>query len=331
MKKFSINSHTLKLHHRATIIDGHADTFGRLLKRQADFFKPQKSLHIDFKRLVRGDVNIQFMAIYTPPRYQGVAAIRYALQMLNLIQRTIGQSHGRISLVTNRRDITTGPRHKFLVSMEDGSPLAGELSMLAAFYELGIRSLTLTHNPRNQLGDGIGVKGKQRGLTSFGKKVLRECQRLGMLIDIAHIARPGFNDIMRLTRAPIIASHIGVRALRDIPRNLDDNQIKAIARTKGVIGIFYIPGYIKNFKGPRDHASVTDVVDHICYVADKVGVDYVGLGSDFDGYQGKVRGLQDIAAMPNLTRELVHRGFNRIEIRKILGGNFLRVLRSVLR
>ncbi len=339
MKQMRVDADILKLHCEAVIVDGHADTFGRLFNwyalhrrasGQASFFKPQPSLHIDFKRLLQGDVNIQFTAIYTPPRYQDIAAARYALNVLHHIQKAVAQSKGKLGFLSSRNDIGFGPRHKFLVSMEDGSPLMGDLSMLEAFHALGVRSLGLTHNPRNQLGDGIGVK-NPRGLTRFGKEVLRRCQRLGIIIDIAHLARPGFRDVMRLARAPVIASHIGVRSLRDIPRNLDDNQIKAIARTKGVIGVFYIPGYIKNFKGSRDRASVTDVADHICYVADKVGVDYVGLGSDFDGYQGKVRGLEDIAGMSNLTKELVHRGFNRIEIKKILGGNFLRVLRIVLR
>ena len=235
----------------------------------------------------------------------------------------------------------------FLINIEGGNPLNKDLGMLKVFYDLGVRSLGLTHSVRNDLGDGIHVK-NPKGLTAFGKQVVKELNRLGMLIDVAHLAKPGFNDVARIARGPIISSHTGIRALRDIPRNLDDEQIKEIARRKGVIGIMYLPEFIiggtLSYQETRPNGRSSgriakqklicrprDVVDHIAYVADKFGVDYVGLGSDWDGYNGVTHGLEDCSYLPNLTKELVQRGFNQTEIRKILGGNFVRVIKQILK
>lgn len=348
------------LHRRATIVDGHADTFSKVLMGY-DFFTGRKlprhdvarrggrssdahrgwagaPLHIDYPRLKKSGLNLQFMAVYTPPKYQGPAATAYAINCLFEIKQAIRQSRGDIKLVLDRKDVDAinKPGHLgFLISIEGGLPLNRNLGLLAAFHQLGVRALTLTHNPRNDLGDGIGNfshrnphgRGIRRGLTPFGKAVVKECNRLKILLDVAHLSKPGFNDLVRLSRGPIISSHTGVRALCDIPRNLDDDQIKEIARRKGLVGIFYLPEFLVAWK-KRVH--IDDVVRHIQYVADKFGVDHVGLGSDFDGYEGTVVGLEDAAKLPNLTAALAKKGFNRTEIQKILGGNYIRVLKQVL-
>ncbi|MEW6027560.1 MAG: dipeptidase, partial [Planctomycetota bacterium] len=272
-------------------------------------------------------------------RYIGLDATAFALKMLFEILNAVRQSsHGlhrkdEITLIKSNADLNNLVRRDgmgFLINIEGGNPLNKNIGMLKVFYDLGVRSLGLTHNPHNDLGDGIGVK-HPKGLTAFGKSVVRELNRMGMLIDCAHLAKPGFRDVARIARGPIISSHTGVRALRDIPRNLDDEQIKEICRRKGVMGVFYLPDYLKSFKRKKDSATVKDVVNHIQYIADKFGVDYVGLGSDWDGYNGVAYGLEDCSYLPNITAELVHRGFNQTEIRKILGGNFVRVIRQVLR
>lgn len=342
MTKISISSMILGLHRQALIIDGHADTFGKVLESGIGFFKHtvrkrhvsrkywHLQRHIDYHTLRQSGTKIQFMAIYTPPQYQLNQATMYALKMLSLIRKTVDDNRNQIKLVCSRSDMRSLRPANFLMTLESGSPLNGQLSFLHLFYRLGVRCLTLTHNPRNELGDGIGVK-RPRGLTRFGKSVVKECARLGVLVDVAHLSYPGFKDVVKLAQQPIISSHSGVKALCDVSRNLDDEQIKFIAQTKGVIAIFYIPHYLKKFKGKKDSVSLSDVVDHIAYVADKVGVDYVGLGSDFDGYQGDVKGLENARYLPNLTQELANRGFNKAEIKKILGGNFSRVIKSVLR
>jgi len=340
-----------QLHHQSFIVDGHADTFWRIAMKAeskhihfrstaADFFQSIKKTtvgkmaksHIDYQRFKDGGLNLQFMAIYTPPKFTGASAIAFALKMLVEILYAIKKGENKIRLIKSGNDLKQCVKDdaiSFLISIEGGNPLNQDLALLEVFYKLGVRAMGLTHNPHNDLGDGIGVK-KPRGLTAFGKAVVKEMNRLGMIIDIAHLAKPGFNDVIRLTDSPIISSHTGVKALVDIPRNLDDEQIKEIARLKGVIGIFYIPQYVRKFTHKKDRTTVKDVVDHIEYVADKVGVDYVGLGSDFDGYGGITHGLEDVSYLPNLTAELVRRGFNQIEIRKILGGNFIRVIKNIL-
>ncbi|MFH0888303.1 MAG: dipeptidase [Planctomycetota bacterium] len=342
---------TLKLHHQSFIVDGHADTFWRIAMRTkskhryfrsaiADFFQNIKKAqtgtitktHIDYQRLKDGGMNLQFMAIYTPPKFTCNSATTFALKMLFEILYAIKQSKNQINLIKSSNDLNQAIKKDsitFLISIEGGNPLNQNLSLLEVFYQLGVRAMGLTHNPHNDLGDGIGVK-KPRGLTAFGKTVVKEMNRLGMIIDVAHLAKPGFNDVIKLSDSPIISSHTGVKSLIDIPRNVDDEQIKEIARCNGVIGIFYIPQYLKKFTRKKDTATVKDVVNHIEYVADKVGVDYVGLGSDFDGYGGITYGLEDISCLPNLTDELVKRGFHQTEIKKILGGNFIRVIKNIL-
>lgn len=341
----------LQLHKQALIVDGHADTFGKVLLGY-DFFGSTSRMkvkrqglprshpdfsttHINYRRLKQGGLDLQFMAIYTPPHLTGTDATAYALRMLMGIRHAVRQGRGGIIVVESSKDLKQiPPKMGFLISMEGGSPLNGNISLLEVFYKLGVRSMTLTHNPPNELGDGIGSRNpfrpsrrKPKGLTAFGRDVIRAANRLGILLDVAHLGSTGFWELARLAKGPIISSHTGVRALCDIPRNLDDRQIKEIVRRKGVLGIFYLPEFI--VKGKKN-ISVEDVVNHIQYVADKFGVDYVGLGSDFDGYNGVTRGLEDVSRLPNLTRALVKRGFNQTEIKKILGGNFLRVIKQVL-
>ncbi|MEK7309830.1 MAG: dipeptidase [Planctomycetota bacterium] len=358
------NKEVLKLHHKSFIVDGHADTFSKILSakspgyqygphksQMSDFFQriPKAKAgkfthsHMDYHRTRQGGTNLQFMAVYTPPTYTGLEATAYALKMVFEVLQAVRQSslgldsrlrgNNGLVVVKSSADLTDLIRRDgmgFLINIEGGNPLNKDLGLLKVFYDLGVRAMGLTHNPRNDLGDGIGIK-YPKGLTTFGKTVVKEMNRLGMLIDVAHLAKPGFRDVIRLSRGPIISSHTGVRALRDIPRNLDDEQIKEICRRKGVMGVFYLPDYLKKFSNKKNSATVKDVVNHIQYIADKFGVDYVGLGSDWDGYGGITYGLEDCSYLHNITAELAHRGFNQTEIKKILGGNFVRVIKQILR
>lgn len=329
----------------------------RFFRDATDFFTgipPTKSgqqarSHVDFQRLKMGGTNLQFMAAYTPPTYTGLDATTYAMKLVFEILYGVRQSQNGLDsrlrgndelvIVKSAADLTDLVRRDgmgFLINIEGGNPLNQDTGMLKVFYDLGVRSLGLTHSVRNDLGEGIHVK-HPKGLTAFGRAVVKELNRLNMLIDVAHLAKPGFNDVARIARGPIISSHTGIRRLRDIPRNLDDEQIKEIARRKGVIGIMYLPEFIigdtlsyQEIAKQKLICRPKDVVDHIAYVADKFGVDYVGLGSDWDGYNGVTHGLEDCSYLPNLTVELVKRGFNQTEIRKILGGNFVRVIKQVL-
>jgi membrane dipeptidase len=341
-----ITTEILKFHKQFPIIDGHGDIFGWLLNNKASFFARHVRQPADYRRfpnnhdcspypqmdyrsLLMSGTTIQFAAIYTPIKYQKQAATDYALQMLGLIRQTVQASRNRLHLITNRAELAKAKPISFIMVMENGSPLAGDLNLLPVFYKLGVRCLVLTQNRRNELGDGVR-ESNPKGLTPFGKSVVRECERLGIIVDVAHLAPDGIKDVVRIARKPIIASHSGIKALCDVPRNLADRDIKLIAQTGGVIGIFNVPDFLRVLKDAKDFISPRDVVRHIAYVVDKVGIEHVGLGLDFDGYGGTVYGLEQVAQIPNLTYELKKWGFNKSEIYKILFGNFHRVLKTLL-
>ncbi|MFA5794052.1 MAG: dipeptidase [Candidatus Brocadiia bacterium] len=338
----------LELHRKSFIIDGHADSFHQALagrdfltgKCRTDAGRPHKHASarplVDYPRLRQGGLDLQFMAIFTPRVFRGPAATAYALKFLFEIHHAVRQSRGRLKLVLNAKDIAApDPDYNyFLISIEGGLPFAGNINMVETFYNLGVRAFSLTQNESNELADGIGTQNpykptsfRPRGLTSLGRQAIRQANRLGMILDVAHLAAPGFWQLARLARGPIISSHTGIRALCDIARNLADDQLREIVRRKGVVGIFYMPEFIVR---TQMVISIERVIDHIQYVADKFGVDYVGLGSDFDGYEGTCKGLEDVSKIANITYALDRRGFNKTEITKILGGNFRRVINQVL-
>lgn len=315
-------------HHEAVLVDGHMDTFMKELDEGRSWFDRQPKWHIDFDRLRRSGTDLQICAIYTWPKYDGGEATLYASRMIGKVLAAEGRAAGRIRVVRSRRDLdglgakVTG----LLISIEGGLPLAGKLDMLDVFFSLGVRAMGLTHNPRNLLGDGATVK-RPRGLTPFGKAVVRRLDELRMVVDVAHLHERGFRDLIRIARGPIISSHTGLCRFHDIPRNLTDFQVRKIAETGGVMGIDYLTEHLTG--GPGS-ASVTDVVNQIEAVAEMVGVDHVGLGSDFDGYHSVTIGLEDVTGVPNITKELVRRGWGEKDVKKVLGGNFMRVLKRVL-
>ena len=181
------------------------------------------------------------------------------------------------------------------------------------------------HSLRNQLADGVTDSRTGGGLSEFGVKVVEELNRLGVIIDVSHLSDTGFWDLIAVTTEPIIASHSNSRAVCGHARNLTDDQIRALADLGGVMGINFSPNFIH-----LTRADVASVVDHIDHIVKLVGVDYVGLGSDFDGIRGTPKGLEDVSKMPNITLELVHRGYSEEEISKILGENHLRIFKDIV-
>ncbi|MCQ2559264.1 MAG: dipeptidase [Clostridia bacterium] len=206
-----------------------------------------------------------------------------------------------------------------LLALEGAEPLEGQIELLHLFFRLGIRMLGLTWNYRNQLADGVKEQG---GLSSLGKQFVREMNRMGILLDAAHLAEKGFADLLELTSKPLIVSHANCRRLCDHPRNLADWQIKACAASGGVIGICFYPPFLTG----TSQASLEDVLDQIEYLAKVGGVDCVALGSDFDGMNWVPEGLEDVSKMPLLIEGLYKRGFSEKEIALIMGKNWLRVL-----
>lgn len=320
------------IHASSLVVDGHADTIAKVMHTGKDFFAAQTEWHVDFPRLRRGGIGIQFMAAYTPPKHQKAEATLFALRMISCLYDVLENSRGRVIHVLTRGDVASIRSSKkvgFLLSIEGGSPLAGDISLLEVFFRLGVRAFTLTHSPRNELGDGTGVRGRPRGLTRFGKSVVRELFKLGMIVDVAHLAKPGVRDAVRLATGPLISSHTGIRRLCNIRRNLDDAELRWIAETGGVVGIDFLPSHLRRGRS-RARACLDDVIRHVEHVANLVGIDHVGLGSDFDGFHGKLSGVEDVSCYPNVTRKLLDRGFKPDEVKKILGGNFARVICRIL-
>lgn len=316
-------------HREAVLVDGHMDTFYKELEEGKSWFDAQPGWHIDFARLRRSGTDLQICAIYTPPEYGGGDATVWASRMINRALDAERRGRGRVRIVRSRADLAWlgGATTGLLISIEGGLPLAGRLDMLDFFHAAGVRAMGLTHNPRNLLADGAKVK-RAHGLTAFGKAVVRRMDELHMMVDVAHLHLASFKDLIRIARRPVVSSHTGLCRFLDIPRNLTDWQVKKIAATGGVIAIDYLTEHL--IGDGAEPAGVDDVVDQIEFVAELVGVDHVGLGSDFDGYDSVTIGLEDVTGVPNITRELARRGWKEGEVKKILGGNFLRVLRQVL-
>ncbi len=314
-------------HHEAVLVDGHMDTFYKELEEGKSWFDPQPKWHIDFARLRKSGTDLQICAIYTPPKFEGADATVWASRMINRVFEAEKAAPRKIRVIRRRADLdlpsgVTG----LLVSIEGGLPLDGKLDMLDWFYATGVRAMGLTHNPRNLLADGASVK-RARGLTAFGKAVVRRMDDLRMVIDVAHLHLAGFKDLIRIARRPIVTSHTGLCRFLERPRNVTDWQVKKIAETGGVIAIDYLTEHLT---GGPEPAGVKDVVDNIEAVAEMVGIDHAALGSDFDGYNSVTTGLEDVTGVPNITRELVKRGWGEREVKKVLGGNYMRVLKQVL-
>ena len=284
-------------------------------------------LSVDIPKMIRGGQTCQVFSMWIEPEYKPERCVKRTIQMVEAFHSELDANSDKISLATTAEDITRAKEEGRVVAMlsveSGGDAIEGDLSVLSVLYRLGLRMFGLTYNRRNMLADGNAENRTGGGLTELGVQVVEECNRMGILVDISHIGDRGFYDVLDVSKDPIIASHHGLRALRDTPRYMTDDQVKALVEKGGVIGIMY-------GLGPRVEACLESVVDQIDHVVKIAGVDYVGLGSDWDG-GCRPTGLEDSSQLPNMTRELVARGYSNEEIRKILGGNFLRVFRKVLR
>ncbi len=282
-----------------------------------------------------------------------------ALEVIDNLYQELEECADAIQLCTRSSEIDLALRAgkiAVIMGLEGGRPLEGRpmqdsLSSLRTFYRLGVRSLQLTGNGRNRLGDGVAEAGTRGGLTRFGVAVLKEMNRLGMIIDLSHLAPAGVMDVLNLTEGPLVASHSNARTVCDHPRNLTDEMIKKVAGRGGVIGLSFFSTLVNKDK---ELATVEDLVDHIEHIANLVGIDHVGLGPDFSefsirisqwtGPRGDMEGVQygskenyfhpelkNWSHFPNITRSLLKRGFEEEAVQKVLGGNFLRVYKQVMK
>jgi len=318
-------------HNRSILVDLHNDILEKMLEDSyyhlADFHNYN---HTDIPRMKLGGVDLQFFAVWvSPTRYEG-NYFNTAKTMLDIFDAEIGLNSDDIAqarTASEVRAIVGEGKIAAVIGVEGGHTIENKIENLISLYERGMRYMTITWN--NSTDWAISAKDSRSrtvGLSDFGRKVIRKMDSLGVIIDVSHTGIKTIEDILAITKNPIVATHSGARALRDHYRNLYDDQIIAIANTGGVIGVVFYPPYLS----PNGYANISTVVNHIDYIANLVGVDYVALGSDFDGIgTNTVHGLEDISKYPDLTQKLLLRGYSREDVKKILGGNFLWVFEEV--
>mgnify|MGYP000309279420 CR=1 FL=1 len=317
----------VELHRRYPVVDGHADSVLMVLDGQRTLTERSEKGHIDWPRAREGGLTCTVQAAFPDPVYYPVAARRVGEAIDGLLTQIAGGEGVRLALRAD--DVTAAHaagEMAVLLNIEGAEGLQGSLALLRNYYRLGVRMMGLVWNHRNEAGDGVGELEAGGGLTRFGREVVREMNRLGMLIDLAHITPRGFFEVLELSQDPVLFTHGNCHALHAHPRNLTDEQIKALAAQGGVFGI----SFVASFMG-KETATLSTVADHIDHVCQLLGnADHVGLGSDFDGAD-MPPGLEDVTRLPHLTAELLRRGYGEADLAKLLGGNYLRVFRRVLR
>ncbi|MGI6678895.1 MAG: dipeptidase [Dehalobacterium sp.] len=308
------------------VIDGHCDSLLKVDENNS-LYNLGTAAHLDFNRALN-NINLQIFAAYIDSSFKPYHSLQQGLILIERFLQEVEKHDNQVKLVRTLCDLTTLEQKKMLhvlLAVEGGEILCGKIQLLPLLFRLGVRSIGLTWNQRNEIADGCEEAISKGGLTSFGIEVVQEMNQLGMVIDLAHIAPAGFWAVLEHTRHPVMVSHGNCHGLCPHRRNLDDDQIKALAQNNGVMGITFVP----EFLGFGD-IGIEHVIEHIDYAVSLVGPDHVGLGSDFDGTETLPRGLEDVAKIPNIKNELLKRGYPLIDVEKIMGGNFLRLLKSIL-
>lgn len=326
--RVEVSSETLELHQRAVVVDTHVDSILSVISGERRLTERSDSGHLDFPRMREGGVDVQFFACYIAEEFKPDRSLKRVLQLIDAFYREVESASGEIAVCTGAAEIDAAlaaGKMAAILSVEGGEAIGADLACLRMLYRLGVRSLGLTWNQRNAIADGIGEARTRGGLTKFGVEVVREMNRIGMLVDVSHLSEPGFWDVLAVSQKPVIASHSNARAVCDHLRNLTDDQIRALARNGGVMGMNFAPRVID-----PQVATVERLLDHVDHVAGLVGADHIGLGSDYDGIAKTPAGLEDVTCLPKITEGLLRRGYSEEDILKILGLNHLRVIREVL-
>ena len=319
----------MMLHRKSIIIDGHCDTLGAVVLKQRRLGERSARGQFDLPRALDGGLTAQLLASFFEPEWPG-SEILQTLQYIDALYEELEAFSDLAVPAVCADDILRAKelgKVALILSMEGAEGLAGNLGVLRLCYRLGLRVLGITWNRRNRAADGVGEVRTGGGLTQFGIDLLDECERLGIVVDVAHLAPAGVRDILERHSAPLVATHANCYDLWPHPRNLTDAQLEAIANTGGVVGVTPVPPFLG---ADEMHSRLSLLLDHIDHMVAVMGVDGVGLGLDFDGVGDKrVEGIEDVSKLPNLTAGLVERGYSAEAIGKILGGNFLRVFRIV--
>jgi membrane dipeptidase len=356
------------------LIDGHNDLAEQLrenynmkvegLASGTDQWKP-KPLMTDMARLHQGRVGAQFWSVYIPSEVTGDAAIRETIEQIDIVKRLVKAYPNDLALAGTADDVVrihkTG-KVASLIGIEGGHQIGANLAALRLFYELGARYMTLTHFKNNEWADSATDDPKYHGLTDFGRTVVHEMNRLGMLVDLAHVSDDTMRDALKISKAPVIFSHSSARALDDHNRNVPDDILKLTAQNGGVVMVNFYSAYVSDafrrwnaeeaaeegrvkslYNGrpaqreaalkawkaanPAPRVTASDVADHVDHVAKVAGYDHVGIGGDLDGIDAAPEGLGTVSGYPLLFAELIHRGWSDVNLAKLAGGNVLSVMR----
>ena len=351
----------------AVTVDTHADTPTEFMDHPFDLGVVNTRGQFDYARMKAGGLDAEFFAAYVPARYANRGAAAYCMKIMETIHEMVDAYPAWVRFATSTSDIRSivrGGHRAILIGIEGGHAIEDSLDLLRAFYRFGARYMTLTHTNSNDWADSSGDEEKHHGLTAFGKQVVLEMNRLGMLVDVSHVSDKTFWDVIATTKAPIVASHSSARALAANPRNMTDDMLRAMAQNRGVVMVNFYPVFLDDAvakadrerderlkpliaalkakdpsEGPEFQAGVralydrnplpkvsyTRIVDHIDHIVKVAGIDTVGIGSDFDGITSVPEGMEDVSHLPAIREELKRRGYSEADIRKIMGENFMRV------
>ena len=377
-----ISAKARAIHDSALVIDTHADTPQRFLDENFDIGSndPNDVGHISLDKAKRGNLGAEFFSIWVDPETNQGHFAQHTFDLIDSVYEQAARHPDRMMMAFSTTDIERAHKeHKLaaLMGIEGGHSIENDMHLLRDYYRLGVRYMTLSWSNTNEWADSSGDINDSKvqhhnGLTDFGKQVVLEMNRMGMMVDISHVADKTFWDAIATTKAPVIASHSSARALTNAPRNMTDDMLRAVAKNGGVVQVNFFSGfldedyrkasaaqskdqaaaiqkYIDSLRAegkPVNYIEVNrldrewmakiprppfkDLIDHIDHIAKVAGIDHVGLGSDFDGVSGATpQGLDSAADLPKITQALLDRGYSADDIKKILGGNILRVFRQV--
>jgi membrane dipeptidase len=355
---------------RSPLVDGHNDLAWELREagRQdlagTDLAAPVGFTQTDLPRLAAGGVGAQFWSVYVPVSLAGEAAVATTLEQIDLVHRMAGRYPDRLELALTAADVErvfAAGRVASLIGAEGGHSIACSLGALRAFYRLGVRYLTLTHSANVPWADSATDEPAAGGLTAFGRQVVAEMQRLGMLVDLSHTAPPTMRDAFDAAEAPVIYSHSSARALCDHPRNVPDELLARLPGNGGVCMVTFVPAFVSEQcrewhlgldaemkrhgldtgdqasrearaeyarRHPAPRATLAQVADHVEHVREVAGIGHAGIGGDFDGTEDLPDGLSDVSCYPALIAELLERGWSEPDCARLAGGNVLRVMRE---